>query len=407
MNQTSKLWTVQFTAIVIMAFLFFLCVQLLTAGFPAFITDVKNNPAQGGLMTTVFMAAAIITRPFVSSLMQKMDNKKLSLLSLGFLVITVGLSFNQDSVGLLLLLRAFHGIGFGIITTIFSTMATNIIPTHRLGEGIGYYGLATSVGTSLGPMLALALLQVFSFNILIILSIALTATTFILNIFVKSCKKRVLETEAAPAKKISFKEHAFDRKAFTPAILTAFFSITLGGVISFLRELGKEANIAGSISLFFLVLTVIMIIVRPVSGRMYDKYGHKVIIFPATLSGIIGLTLLAFTQNTLTLLIAAAFYGIAYGTVTPTLQALAVSAVTKEKQGTANAMYFSSMDLGMALGSTGLGIFASYTSYHFIYGFSVLFLAGLLNAYTLIFIRGKQVAQYKKTASEVSGNISA
>lgn len=405
MNQTSKLWTVQFTAIVIMAFLFFLCVQVLTAGFPAFITDVKNNPAQGGLMTTVFMAAAIMTRPFVSSLMQKMDNKKLSLLSLGFLVITVGLSFNQDSVGLLLLLRAFHGIGFGIITTIFSTMATNIIPTHRLGEGIGYYGLATSVGTSLGPMLALALLQVFSFNLLIILSIALTATTFLLNIFVKSRKKLV--TEAAPAKKISFKEHAFDRKAFTPAILTAFFSVTLGGVVSFLRELGKEANIAGSISLFFLVLTVVMIIVRPVSGRMYDKYGHKVIIFPATLSGIIGLTLLAFTQNTLTLLIAAAFYGIAYGTVTPTLQALAVSAVTKEKQGTANAMYFSSMDLGMALGSTGLGILASYTSYHFIYGFSVLFLAGLLIAYTLIFIKGKQVAQYNKTANEVSGNIGA
>jgi MFS family permease len=405
MNQTSKLWTPQFTAILAMAFLFFLCVQLLTAGFPAFITDVKNNPAQGGLMTTVFMVAAIATRPFVSSLMQKMDNKKLSLFSLGFVFLTVALSFGQDSVGFLLLLRVFHGIGFGIITTIFSTMATRIIPTHRLGEGIGYYGLATSVGTSLGPMLALALLQVFSFNALIILSIVLTAATLVLNAFVKGPQRAV--PSASPMEKGSFKEHAFDRKAFTPAILTAFFSITLGGVISFLRELGKEANITGSISLFFLVLTVVMIIVRPFSGRMYDKYGHKVIIFPATLSGIIGLTLLAFTQYTLTLLIAAAFYGIAYGTVTPTLQALAVSAVSKEKQGTANAMYFSSMDLGMALGSTGLGILASYTSYHFIYAFSVIFLMGLLLAYTLIFVTGKPVTKFQKASNEVSGNIGA
>lgn len=403
MNQTSKLWTAQFTAIVLMAFLFFLCLQLLTAGFPAFITDVKNNPAQGGLMTTVFMAAAIATRPFVSSLMQKMDNKKLSLLSLGFIALSVGLCFGQNSVGFLLLLRVFHGIGFGIITTIFSTMATNMIPTHRLGEGIGYYGLATSVGTSLGPMLALALLQVFSFNTLIILSITLTIITLVLNLFVKGPKT------AVPVKntvhKVSFMEHAFERKAFTPAILTAFFSITLGGVISFLRELGKEANIVASISLFFLVITIMMIMVRPVSGRMFDKYGHKVIIYPATIAGIIGLSLLAFTQNTLTLLIAAVFYGIAYGTVTPTLQALAVSSVPKEKQGTANAMYFSSMDLGMALGSTGLGIMASYTSYHFLYGFSVVFLLGLLLAYTLIFVKGKPAAKYLESSREISGDI--
>ncbi|WP_226086965.1 MFS transporter [Mesobacillus sp. S13] len=384
---TSRLWTAQFTAIVIMAFLFFLCLQLLTAGFPAFITDIKNNPAQGGLMTTVFMVSAIAIRPFVPSLMQKMDNKKLSVISLGFIAISVALSFGQDSVALLLLLRIFHGIGFGIITTIFSTMATNIIPAHRLGEGIGYYGMATSVGTSLGPVLALALLQVFSFNLLIVLSVGLTLLTLLLNLFIKGPRK---PAKMSTIQKGYFREHAFDRHAFTPAILTAFFSITLGGVVSFLRELGKEAGLGATISLFFLVLTIVMVIIRPFSGRIYDRFGHKFIIYPAVVSGIIGLTLLAITQNTMTLLVAAVFYGLAYGTVAPTLQALAVGAVQKEKQGTANAMYFSSMDLGMALGSAGLGLLASYTSYHFIYGFSVIFLVGLMLAYTFVFVLKKK-----------------
>ncbi|MEW8972383.1 MAG: MFS transporter [Mesobacillus sp.] len=397
---TSRLWTAQFTAIVIMAFLFFLCLQLLTAGFPAFITDIKNNPAQGGLMTTVFMVSAIAIRPFVPSLMQKMDNKKLSLISLGFIAVSVALSFGQDSLALLLLLRIFHGIGFGIITTIFSTMATNIIPAHRLGEGIGYYGMATSVGTSLGPMLALALLQVFSFNLLIVLSVGLTLLTLLLNLFIKDPRKPA--KKMATVQKGHFREHAFDRHAFTPAILTAFFSITLGGVVSFLRELGKEAGLGATISLFFLVLTIVMVVIRPFSGRIYDRFGHKFIIYPAVISGIIGLTLLAVTQNTMTLLIAAVFYGLAYGTVAPTLQALAVSAVPKEKQGTANAMYFSSMDLGMALGSSGLGLLAAYTSYHFIYGFSVVFLVGLLLAYTLIFVlKKKPEDRFVKTSEEI------
>jgi len=33
------------------------------------------------------------------------------------------------------------------------------MPAKRIGEGIGYYGMATSGGTSFAPMIALAVLQ--------------------------------------------------------------------------------------------------------------------------------------------------------------------------------------------------------------------------------------------------------
>lgn len=393
MKETSKLWSSRYIAIVVMAFLFFLCIQLLTAGFPAYITDIKNNPTQAGLMTTVFMISAIITRPVIGYLIHKVNMTVLNLAGLAFIGITIGFSFSQESVSLLLLLRALHGIGFGILSTVLSTMATNIIPTKRLGEGIGYYGLATSVGTSIAPMLALSILQFYSYNMMILLSVLLTIVTFIISIFVKSAKRT---TSPKHEKKITFKEYAFDKKAFLPCMLTIFFTISLGGVISFLRELGREANIGGSVSFFFLVLTVMMVIVRPLSGRLFDSYGHKVIIYPGAISAIIGLFLLSITENTFTLLIAGLFYGIAYGIVTPTLQAIAVKSVVKEKQGTANAMYFSGMDLGMAIGSTGLGALATATNFHFIYGFSILFLVVLLVVYTLVFVKGEKKFEMQK-----------
>lgn len=98
MNDSSRLWTKQFVAIVIMAFLFFLCLQLLTAGFPAFITEVKDNPTEGGLMTTVFMLAAICTRPFIGSLIHQINIKMMSIFSFAFVAITVGLSYGQESI---------------------------------------------------------------------------------------------------------------------------------------------------------------------------------------------------------------------------------------------------------------------------------------------------------------------
>ncbi len=393
-RKISRLWTSQFIVIVVMAFLFFLCLQLLTAGFPAYIMEIKKNPTQAGLMTTVFMGAAILTRPLIGYLIHKVDVKVMSIVTLILLVLTVGLSYGQTSVSLLLCLRALHGVAFGIITTILSTLATNIIPVKRLGEGIGYYGLATSVGTSVAPMFAISMLQLYSYNLLIILSIVMTVAALVLGFFVKTPK---ISASTDTDKQISFKEYAFDKKALLPCILAMFFTTTLGGVISFLSGLGAEANIGASVSLFFLVMTVMMVVVRPFSGRLYDNLGHKIIIYPAALAGIIGLFLLSITENTVTLLIAGVLYGFSYGIMTPTLQAIAVGFVEKEKQGTANAMFFSSMDLGIAVGSTGLGVLASLTSYHFIYGFSIISLLVLLLLYTFVFVRGEKAKEVVET----------
>ncbi len=138
-----------------------------------------------------------------------------------------------------------------------------------------------------------------------------------------------------------------------------------------------------------------MLVARPISGKLYDTYGHKVIIYPAIICGVIGLFLLSITNGSVTLLTAGFFYGIAYGTVTPTLQAIAVSLVTKEKQGTANAMYFSAMDLGMAIGSTGLGILAANKGFHFIYGFSIICLVLLILIYALLFTKKKEKPKHQ------------
>lgn len=115
--------------------------------------------------------------------------KWMSILTLVVITLTIALSFGQDSVPLLLLLRSLHGVGFGIITTIFSTLATNIIPIKRIGEGIGYYGLATSVGTSIAPMVALSLLFYYSYNALILISVLLTVVTLVLSFLIKTPQK--------------------------------------------------------------------------------------------------------------------------------------------------------------------------------------------------------------------------
>jgi predicted MFS family arabinose efflux permease len=56
-----------------------------------------------------------------------------------------------------------------------------------------------------------------------------------------------------------------------------------------------------------------------------------------------GLLILSAASSVWYLIAAALLYGTAYGTIHPTMQALAVSQVAPDKKGTANAMILTSM----------------------------------------------------------------
>ena len=133
-----------------------------------------------------------------------------------------------------------------------------------------------------------------------------------------------------------------------------------------------------------------MIFVRPISGKIFDKKGHTVLILPAALFGITGLLLLAITENLFMLLTAAAFYSICYGVIHPALQSWAVSQVSPERKATANAMILNGMDLGMAIGSPILGMIAGYTSYKSMFGYSSICLVILLVIYLFMLTRSRE-----------------
>lgn len=389
-NKDNKLFTPEFITVMLMALALFLSVMFLTSGLPANITATTGNAFMGGMMTTFFMIAAIITRPVIGYVIQKANIKLLNIATISILAVLIFSLTVTDSIPILLFIRVLQGICFGILSTSVATMATNAMPAKRIGEGIGYYGMATSGGTSFAPMIALAILQSLSYKALILTSTALAVVTLVLMLLSKNKKKEVTtNAKAGSREKNSFAEYAFDVRALLPCIAVLCFSFTLGGVTSFIKPLGKEAGIEATVSLFFLVEAIALLISKVLSGIIYDRAGHKVIMYPAAVCGIIGLYLLSIVNSTPMLLVAGVFYGAAYGFLTPTLQTIAVSKVDKKKQGTANAMYLSFMDLGMALGSPILGIVAGAQGYRAIYSVSIIFIVVLILLYGLTIGREK------------------
>lgn len=63
---------------------------------------------------------------------------------------STGAYYLASDVSVLLLIRLIHGAGFGLATTYFATIAAEIIPKERRGEGIGYFGVGETIAVSGG-----------------------------------------------------------------------------------------------------------------------------------------------------------------------------------------------------------------------------------------------------------------
>lgn len=175
----------------------------------------------------------------------------------------------------------------------------------------------------------------------------------------------------------------FDRRVLLPSILVAFNYFAIAGTVNFMGAFGKEIGVGGRISQFFIAQGVAMVLVRLVSGKIFDKFGHRVLIIPAAISGTCGLVLLGFSKSMIMVLISGALFGIAYAIIQPIIQAWALTLVPPEKKATANSMLLIFIDSGMAIGSLVLGFLAKFVGYGLTFSFSAISMIVILILYLI------------------------
>lgn len=351
-----RLWTKNYIMLTITALLLFSGFYLLMPTLPIFIKQLGGSESQVGFIIGVFTISAVILRPIIGGLMDRYGRRVFIISGLLFFAITMYFYDWVTGVIFLVVLRILHGISWAIATTSIGTAVTDVIPQSRRGEGMGWYGLAMTLGMALGPVLGLWVIKSFSFHYLFLLCTGLALVAFILALGTK-----IPAIQHASKKPISF----FEKTLLPIAIVTFFLSLTFGGITTFLPLFAAKIQVnAGT---FFLVYAVTLTVVRPFGGKVSDKYGEGIIIIPALFTLIAALLVLAMTNGIVGLVITAILYGIGFGSAQPALQVAMIRLASPEKRGIANATFFTAFDLGIGLGSILLGFVSQLMGYQMLF----------------------------------------
>lgn len=122
-------------------------------------------------------------------------------------------------ISLILILRLFHGIGWGMTSTSIATVMSDIVPSKRRGKGTGYYVLSIILASSIAPIIAIAVMNYYSFNVVLTLSTVLLIIGMIIaqGISIAPIKKQVQNHTSTKSK-------LFEKRALFPTFLCLLLS---------------------------------------------------------------------------------------------------------------------------------------------------------------------------------------
>ncbi|WP_243298692.1 MFS transporter [Bacillus litorisediminis] len=401
MEKQPKLWTRNFILVSISNFFVFLTFYYLLILLPIYALDFLNvSEAEVGLLVTVFLISAIVSRPFAGQWVSRYGIRKVFIASAFIFAAGATLYFLPQSIGSLLVLRFFHGIGFGMATTATGTIVANVIPPLRRGEGMGYYVLFVNLAMVIGPFLGLTAIQDWGAETTFSMSAIFGFLALLTGLMIKF-PNEIKQESTQKAEKIRFRiGDMFERPAVKISVVGAFFAIAYSSILAFVSVYASQIGLAKVASYFFVVYAVVLLLSRPFTGKWFDQYGANVIIYPALIIFAIGVFVLSGAESAFIFLLAAALVGLGWGTVFPSLQTIAIQEASPGKSGLATATYLSIFDIGMGLGSFLVGIIGAEIGLNSLYFYSSIYILAGIGLYYLLHGKRKEASATRQVLSE-------
>lgn len=353
---------------------------VLVAALPIVITsELSGSDLDAGLAMTYFQIGTIICRLFAGRLIDGFNKRIVLLISTALFFIIMGLFNLTTSLGAIFVLRGLHGVVFALGTTVMSALAVLVLPPSRKGEGINMFAIFSNVAMVLGPTIGLYALSSYGSIALYIFLTAMTGLAMLLSNVIPLSKELALPKLSK--RKGWHISQFIESKSLPWALMGLFIGFTYSGVLVFipidLNSMG--AGIWGSA--FFAIFALMIIISRPLVGKVYARYGSKFIIYPGLGLFILGLFGLGLATTPMAIILTAPLLGLGYGAAQPAFQALAIQSAPIERAGVSTATYFLALDISVGAGSIILALLANALGYQYLYIITALVMVIALSLY--------------------------
>ncbi len=349
--------------------LFWSSMASLLPTLPLYIQHVGATKQQIGLTMGSFAIGLLLCRPTLGKLADERGRKIVliigvlaaALAPLGYAVAT--------SIPVLMALRAFHGISIAAFATAFSALVTDIAPSTKRGEILGYMSLVNPVGMAIGPAIGGYLQEVSGYVPLFLLATLLATCALLCTLQVVAPPLVAPLEQETNNHKSKFWQILLSPRVRVPTIVMLLVGLAFGTISTFVPLFLKSTQVDLNAGLFYTAAAITSFSIRLFTGKTSDRIGRGLFITIGIACYGVAMFLLWQANSAVDFLLAALIQGAGGGTLIPMIVAMMADRSLPQERGRIFALCISGFDVGIAIAGPVLGSVAEEVGYRSMFGF--------------------------------------
>jgi MFS family permease len=364
-----RLFTPRFFVMCGFSFTVFLSAFQLLPTAPFHILALGGSTSAAGLFLGFLTYASALSAPVTGTLADRIGPRRIlivgSVAITGFSVAYAHIPNYHVMLGLVLV----HGVFWSGLLTGSAAYMTHILPESRRAEGIAYWGLSTIAAIAVAPSIGFWMFH-FGWRTLCLEAAVLNA---IMAVIAWCLPPQPIAVAAAGQRTRRLVEWRILILSFTLFL----YSFGYGGITSF-TALYADANGVVPKGIYLTTLAVVILVTRPMAGRLGDRFGYRRVLLPCLVLIVVGLSCLTLGGSRFWLVTSAIFFGAGFGTAYPVFAGYVLRNIGPDRRGAAFGAILACFDTGIGTGSTSMGWIIGR------YGFAAAFgTAAALSAFAL------------------------
>jgi MFS family permease len=342
---SERLFTPRFFVMCGFTFTVFVSAFQLLPTAPFHVLDLGGSTFASGLFLGFLTYASAFSAPLTGAIADRLGQRRILIASsIALAIFSVAYAIIAD-YRLLLGLVIVHGVFWSGLLSASAAYMTNMLPERRRAEGIAYWGLSSVAAIALAPTIGFWIYR-RGWGWLCAEAAALNLLMCAIAIALKEHDPHPVH-HAAPKGLLEWRVLLLSGTLF-------LYSYAYGGITSF-AAMYADANGVTPKGLYLTTLALVILVTRPMSGRLGDRLGYRRVFLPCLLLISLGLALLAAGSSRASMIASAVIFGLGFGTAYPVYVGYVMRDVSAARRGAAFGAILAAFDTGIGTGSTSMG----------------------------------------------------
>lgn len=272
-----KIWNRAFVSVFVANVAIFLSEQMIQALIAPYAEHLGATDVVMGVVASAFAITALLLKVVSAPAIDAFNKKYIlffSMLVLGVSSLGFGLSSTVTGV---FVFRLLQGAAKAFTATCCLAMATDALPMNKLGQGIAMFSMGQAISQAVGPTIGKFVQWAMGYNFTFFLAAGIMV--------IGSLSALAIQLPPSPKHpfQLSFSS-MFAKEALLPSFALMFLACSFSLISLFLYAYAEERLVPNEytyIGIYYTIYALVLLVSRPLVGRLMDKLPFAVVTVPA------------------------------------------------------------------------------------------------------------------------------